>query len=517
LSDPRIAAPRDPSDGAPVLRRSLVTWGAVGLSVAAMGASLAANINPQGSATTVGRAVPLTFVLATIGVLLVAYGFARVCGRLSHAGSVFALTGTTIGPRAGVVAGWSLLGAYTSFVVTTAITAGIFGANFLGALGVWHTAPTIAPWLLALATVLGCIWMAIFPVKRSTRLLLWVEVATALLILAISCIVVVRVATGHSPVHTHFTLNMFTVPSGIGISSLFLGVVFGFLSFAGFEASASLGEEAVNPTKAIPRAIFGVAIFGGIFYVFVTACEMLGFGTTTAGVNAFSSSTSLFGTLGHQYVAPFVGDVVTLGTTIAAIGCCLATIIGASRILFAMTRGALVNHRLATVSVGSRVPASASVAVGAAAIAAMLIVRIAFTSNAFDIFAWSGTTGTLVLLVAYGMFTCGAWYYLCVRGPRQGLAPRRLDYVVPVLALVVVGYTLYRNVLPWPTTSSGRIIVILAAVWVVLAIIGILRAPRMTQRIAARFARDEGLTVATDDESSAHVSGELRPSSVTTA
>ena len=517
MSDTQIARSGAALDGTPALRRTLVTWGAVGLSVAAMGASLAANINPQGSAATVGRAVPLTFVLATIGVLLVAYGFARVCGRLSHAGSVFALTGTTIGPRAGVVAGWSLLGAYTSFVVTTAITAGIFGANFLGALGVWHTAPKIAPWLLALVTVVVCIWMAIFPVKRSTSLLLWVEVATALLILAISCIVVVRVATGNSPIHTHFTLNMFTVPKGIGVSTLFLGVVFGFLSFAGFEASAALGEEAVDPKRAIPRAIFGVAIFGGIFYVFVTACEMLGFGTTKAGVTAFSSSTSLFGTLGHQYVAPFVGGLVTLGTTIAAIGCCLATIIGASRILFAMSRGALVDHRLSTISSGSRVPAAAAVAVGGVAIVAMFIVRVAFTSNAFDIFAWSGTTGTLVLLVAYAMFTCGAWYYLCVRGPRQGLAPRRLDYLVPVLALIVVGYTLYRNVLPWPTTGSGKIIVILAAVWVVAAVAGIFSAPRMTRRIATRFAHDEGLTVAVDDGTSAHLAADMRSSPVSTA
>jgi amino acid transporter len=83
----------------PVLRRTLSTWGAISLSIAAMGASLAVNINPQGAGATVGRAVPLTFILATVGVVLVAYGFARVCGRLSHAGSVFGLTGVTIGPR----------------------------------------------------------------------------------------------------------------------------------------------------------------------------------------------------------------------------------------------------------------------------------------------------------------------------------------------------------------------------------------------------------------------------------
>jgi amino acid transporter len=492
----------------PTLRRTLVTWGAIGLSVAAMGASLAANINPQGSALTVGRAVPLTFVLSTIAVVLVAYGFARVCSRISHAGSVFALTGTTIGPRAGVVAGWSLLGAYTAFVVTTAITAGIFGTNFLQTIGIWHTAPLIVPWILGLATIVGCVWMAIFPVKRSTSLLLWVEVGTALLILLISAVVVIRVVAGSSPNHTHFTLNMFTVPHGIGVSSLFLGVVFGFLSFAGFESAATLGEEAIEPNKAIPRAILGVAIMGGVFYVFTTATEMLGFGTTAAGVKAFSASTSLFGTLGNEYIGSFVGGVVTLGTTVAAIGCCLATIIGACRILFAMTRCGLENSRLATVSERSGVPGPAAVAVGGFAAISMVIVRLAFTHNAFNIFAWSGTTGTLVLLVAYLLFTAGAWYYLIVRGPRQGIAPRPADYIVPVLAFIVVGYTLYRNVIPWPTTGSGRTIVILDIAWVVIAVVGILSAPRITQRIAQRFAADEGLSVAGSPTGSAVLPGE---------
>src|SRR6476659_8890528 len=47
--------------GAPGLKRSLSVWAAVGLSVALMAPSMAANINPQGSALHAGRAVPLTF------------------------------------------------------------------------------------------------------------------------------------------------------------------------------------------------------------------------------------------------------------------------------------------------------------------------------------------------------------------------------------------------------------------------------------------------------------------------
>jgi len=89
---------------APGLKRSLSVWAAVGLSVALMAPSMAANINPQGSATYAGRAVPLTFLIAAVGVLLVAYSFVRLCQYFHHSGSVYAFVGATLGPRAGVVA-----------------------------------------------------------------------------------------------------------------------------------------------------------------------------------------------------------------------------------------------------------------------------------------------------------------------------------------------------------------------------------------------------------------------------
>ena len=67
--------------GADGLKRSLSVWAAVGLSVALMAPSMAANINPQASAQTAGRAVPLTFLIAAVGVLLVAGWHARARHR----------------------------------------------------------------------------------------------------------------------------------------------------------------------------------------------------------------------------------------------------------------------------------------------------------------------------------------------------------------------------------------------------------------------------------------------------
>jgi len=47
-------------------------WQAVGLSIALMAPCMAADINTQATATSVGRGVPLVFLIATVGVLLVA-------------------------------------------------------------------------------------------------------------------------------------------------------------------------------------------------------------------------------------------------------------------------------------------------------------------------------------------------------------------------------------------------------------------------------------------------------------
>src|SRR2546421_7489783 len=113
----------------PRLRRTLSVWQAVGLSVALMAPSMAANINPQGTATFVVRAVPLAFLLAAVGVLLVAYGFVRLCQYFHHAGSVYAFVAATLGARTGLVSGFALFGTDCFYGVVTSTAAGIFGTD----------------------------------------------------------------------------------------------------------------------------------------------------------------------------------------------------------------------------------------------------------------------------------------------------------------------------------------------------------------------------------------------------
>jgi len=474
----------------PRLRRNLTVWQAVGLSVALMAPSMAANINPQFTAATVGRAVPLAFLFAAIGVLLVSYGFVRLCQYYQHSGSVYAFVGSTLGPRVGVVSGLALFATYTFYGVVTASATGIIGTDFLNKVGLWDDPGKWGPFVLAALALLGALALTVAPARRGTSTLLLIEGATVALILLVCAVVLVRLIGNNPPDggDQGFTLEVFTVPDGIGASTLFLGIVFGFLSFAGFEAAATLGEETENPRREIPRAILGTAIFGGVYFTVVTAIEMMGFGTDAAGVKAFTESPALVGDLGASYIGDWVGNLVSLGATISAFGCCLACVVGASRLLFAMSRDLSDDDRgLAAVS-RQGTPARAAYVV-VAAMAGIIVVSVAaFGADATDTFGWSGTIGTLILLVAYVLTTIASMIVL----PRMGIP--RWEVVIPVAALVVLGYTLYRNVIPYPTEGAAQWFPVVAGGWILLSALAVLAAPRAAERLGRRLAADEGFS-----------------------
>ncbi len=472
------------------LRRELSIWEAIGISVALMAPSMAANINPQGTAGTVGRAVPLAFALATLGVLLVAHTFVRLCQQFNHAGSVYGFVGATLGARPGVVAGWALLGTYTFYGVVTSCAAGIFGVAFLTDVGVWDSPPEWAPFILVFIVLVGVLALTIVPARGGTRTLLTIEAATIGLILIITAVVLVKLLAGDAPGGQEFTLDVFTVPEGTQTTALFLGIVFGFLSFAGFEAAATLGEEAKEPRRDIPRAILGTAIFGGVYFVVVTAVEVMGFGADEEGVAAYILSPSLLGDLGSSYIADWVGEVVTLGTAISAFGCALACSVGATRILYALCRDGVGPTSLAELEPNRGTPHKAAAVVVFYMAVIVLLMWLAFGALPFDAFLWSATIGTLILLAVYLTTVIGAIPFLFLSEPKRAPA---WEIVIPLLAIVVLGYTLYRNVWPYPEEGAAQWLPVVCAAWILAGIVYVLAQPERTRRAGELLTQSEGL------------------------
>src|SRR3712207_3169779 len=65
------------------LRRELRFWEAIALSIGIMAPGAAMALNGTLPASLVGRAVPLAFVFASVGILFVSYAFIRLTDRKS--------------------------------------------------------------------------------------------------------------------------------------------------------------------------------------------------------------------------------------------------------------------------------------------------------------------------------------------------------------------------------------------------------------------------------------------------
>jgi amino acid transporter len=476
----------------PGLRRELRFVEAIALSLAIMAPTAAMALNGTAVAGLIGRAVPLAFLIATIGVMFVSYGFIRLTRHFNSAGSVFALAGATLGPRAGFFAGFALMGTYTLFTVASAAEVGLFGQSFLDGIGVGNV-----DWLIiALIAMVFVAILAFGDIRVATRSLLGMEGISVTLILVLIVVIFAKVIGGSAPSDQDFTLNVFTPAGGISFSTVAVAAVFGFLSFGGFEGAASLGEETDNPGRNIPRAIFTAVVVAGVFYIVCMVAQSLGFGTDAGGIKRFSESSAPLGDLGKDFIGTGFADVINFGATVSAFAATLGAATAASRILFAISRDAFEANRLGQTSTRSGAPAGALVVILAVALVALLAYRINGT-DAVNAFFYPGTMGVLLMLVSYFVCNTGAIVFLYLRGERRAPAA---EVVIPLIALAIIVYVLYQNTLADSLEYPYTVFPLVVAGWLVLGALIAFLVPDLARRVGAGLAREEGLRVAGSED-----------------
>jgi amino acid transporter len=465
------------------LRRELRFWEAIALSIGIMAPTAAMALNGVIPAGLVGRAVPLVFLIATIGVLFVAYAFVRLSRYFAHAGSVYAFTGVTLGPRAGFFSGWALLGTYLCFTAASTAEVGLFLGNFLRGTGVWKH-----PSWPVIALIAGLvIWFVAYnDVRIITRLLLSLEGISVTLITILVIVIFAKVIGGGAPGHQDFTFKVFTVPSGVSLSTVAFATVFAFLSFGGFEGAASLGEETDEPRINIPKAIAAAVLAAGLFYVICIWAQTLGFGTDAKGTAAFAASSSPLGDLSHSYIGSSWGDLINLGAAISGFASALGTSVGASRIFYALGRDGFGPPALGTTSARTGAPAVGLAVVMVIALAAIAAMW-ANGTNAVNAFFYPGTIGVLSMIVAYAMTNVGAIRFL-----HFGRRVPFWEIVIPIVALLFLGYVYYKQVYPVPAYPYN-VFPYLVGIWLLVALVVAFAFPRLAHRIGANLAREAGL------------------------
>lgn len=407
--------------------------GAVIMSAALMGPAVSTYFNPQLSAGFAGAAVPLVFLVSLVAVVIVANGVMEMARELPSAGAFYTYVARGVGGRTGFVTGALMFVAYALLVPAELALIGVYTHDLLHAHGIDIHWAVISLFFAAAMTFLA--FEGIQGSLRTALVLFGLEVAIILLLITI-----VLVKGGHGGL----SLAPFNpAESPKGLSGIALGMVFGVLSFVGFEAAATLGEEVREPRRNVPRGILYSLLLVGAIYLFATYGEIVGFGTD--GIANLTGNAAPFNTLAQTY-APWLDLFVGLAGISSIFAVIMNSNNGIVRILFAMGRERMLPRSLAHIDAKRGTPSTAIFL--QAAFAVVVTLAVGFWTGPLNAYAYLGSLLTLGIIPVYILVNFACMRFFRLQRREHFAVVRHL--VLPVLGVLLMLIPIYGLVWPVP-------------------------------------------------------------------
>lgn len=460
-------------------RNALGVTGIIVLSTVLMGPAISLFFNTPVIAGNAGAAVPLVFALAMVGVLFTAWTVAQYARKISGAGSFYEFVQRAAGPRLGFMAGWATFGAYLGAAVGGA---GISGA-FLSDLIQRH-ASTHIPWIwCALAVAAVVLTLSIVGIRVSERVGL---VMLGIELIAVAVVVIAIFIHGGD---SGFTAKPFTFSGAPnGLDGVRLAMVFGVLSFVGFEISATLAEETRESRRAVPLAVLGCTLVVGVLYVVGSYAVTIGYGT--AHIDKLASDPAAFDTLTARYVtsASVIVDLILVN---AMVGATLAVTNGFGRVAFALGRNGAIPRWFGRSHPRFDTPRNALIACGVVNV--LLLVPLSIDGqNGLTAYTWVSTPAILLLILVFiaANLTVGRFYWQRFRN--EFYWPSHV--LLPVLGALVMLLPISAQFWPKPPSPQDRLPWFTLG-WLVIGVIAMLVAG---DRVVGAFGTTAEAQVARD-------------------
>jgi amino acid transporter len=383
-----------------------------------------------------GNGTWLAYVLATAAIFLVALCIGKFARYSASPGSLYSYASMILPPSLGATAACSLLLAY---IATGASVIGGFYhfANLLLRDATGHVLSTA---FLAILVTAISIWIAWRDVKISARLMLWIEALSVSFILIVIVLVLFR--NGFHLDWEQFHLR------GISGSGLRLGLVLALFSFVGFESATTLGAEARNPLRTIPRAVIQSALLAGAIFIICAYTEVLGLRLAGQDLGTSQAPMRVLARVGGL---PLFGLLIDIGALISMFAGTLACITAAARVLLLMSHNGLAHASLRKTHARNETPGLAIAVTGLAAVLPVAILA-ARGASGLDVYGWMGSLATYGFIVTYALVCVALPRYL-----RAHNAYRPGAQFFPWLACAAMLLALAGNLYPVPEGPYGKL------------------------------------------------------------
>lgn len=394
---------------------------------------------------------PLMILAATLILLLFAVGFTWMTPHVPDAGAFYAYVHQGLGRRAGLGTAAVALLSYVLLTVSMTCYLGVQAGNLLA---LW-TGIELPWWLIS------AVMIAVVGVLAHRRIDLSAAVLGVVLVLEILAVLAIDLgvlASGRELTPVPFS------PAEALSGAPGLGLLFAFLGFFGFEATAVFRHEARDPLRTIPRATYVAVLLIGVLYTVSSWLVISGLGAEDALDAAAASPDSVVVALAGDVVAPIMRDVTQVLVVTSMFACMLGFHNIVARYLFTLGRRGVLPFALGQVHPVHRAPSRASLTVTGITAAIVLVSALAQLDPVVEIYTWYSGLGAIGVIA---MMALTALAVLRFGGRRAGALTLAATGLGGLGLFVVLGISLAN----FPLMVGGTVAAIVCAALLVGAFV----------------------------------------------
>lgn len=380
-----------------------------------------------------GAGMAATYFVAPLLLMLFAPSFAAMTRYVPKAGAFYSYVTAGLGRDTGVGAGFIAMAGYfvfQSFVYTlmgltiNETLVGFFGPDAFQL--PWYV------WVILMICIVGV--LGVSNIDVNAKVLSVVLVAEILVIVIMNVAVLLRGGTPDEGISLTANLS----PEVLFSAPIAISLLIGFSVGLGFEATALFRDEARDPEKTIPRAIYITLISAAVFYSFATWGFIQGWGTHGVMEVLTSDDSAQFSIVyetAAKYVAPIFSQIMQIVALTSMFACLLAYHNIIARYLHSMGHSVLPN-RLSFVHRRSGAPYVASIT---ASVVGLVVILLWLLSgiDPYIFIGWEIAVGTLAILMVFVLTSIAIFVYFRRNpGKRKNLW---VSTISPVLAFIVLG------------------------------------------------------------------------------
>lgn len=264
-----------------------------------------------------------SYILAFIVMMFTAYSYGQMSKAYPVAGAAYTYVQRAISPNLGFLVGWSIL---MDYLFTPMVNFLLFRIYFSRA---FPSVPGYI-WVIIMVVIVGIV--NIKGVKLATSINK-IIISSSIMFLAFFCILCIKTILGGEGTGTLLTTEPIFNPEE-SFSLIVAGAAILCFSFLGFDSVSTLSEEAVNPRKTIPRAIFFTTFIAGLIYICVSYITYNIWPDYTSFKDPSGAAYDIIELVGGNLLAALFLVIKVIGFFASAVAAQAST----SRVLFAMGR-----------------------------------------------------------------------------------------------------------------------------------------------------------------------------------